>query len=985
MTVERTAYPRFNKNIGIKKLLKLYTPNLDEIKVSNKSAKGEMQVLNFSILLKSFQTLGYFPKINEIPTEIVKHLSIQFNISSEIIHTIPDRTISRYKSIIREYLNIKEYGASARRLIIESTYKSALVMNNPADLINVAIESLVKERFELPKFNTLDRLVRHIRALVNSKIYESVLKKLTIDRKNQLDNLLYIENHETYSKFNFLKKPPKRATIKHIKELEEIYKLLLSVGDIDILIKDILISKVKNFAAEARVLDASEMSNYSDAKKYTLLVSLIYMSKVRVRDNIVEMFLKSIRNIQNKGKKKLDKIREKNHLKTENLISVFSNILKTTNDNKNETILGKEIKKIIINNGGVNELLTDCDIVSSYNGNNYFPLLVDFYKSYRKAFFRIIELLEISTASQDQSLIIALNFLITNKDKRVKFLPNTLNLDFISLRWKSTVIVKENDKILLLRKHLEICIFYYIAFGLRTGDLCIETSEEFADYRKQLLPWNECEPLIDDFCAEINFKNNPVEFVEHLKTSLREKSVEVDKKYPDNGQVIIDEKGEPTLKKVTAKPILKSSVDLENKIHKYLPERDVIQILCNVEHWLNWTRHFGPLSGSNPKLENPIERYITIVFGYGCNLGPTQTSRHVKNSVTPHMLSFINRRHITAKKLDEANKDIINLYNKCSLPKLWGSDKIAAVDGTMFDLYKENLLSERHIRYGGDGGIAYHHLSGTYIALFSHFIPCGVWEAIYIIDGLLKNKSEIQPDTIHGDTQAQSTPVFALTYLLGIKLMPRIRNWKDLTLYRFDKTHEYKHIDSLFGDTINWKLIETHWNDMFQVILSIKAGKIMPSTLLRKLNNYSHKNKLYQVFRELGRVIRTIFLLNYISDIELRQQITANTNKMEAYNGFSKFFFFGGEGVISENDPDEQEKRIKYNDFISNAVILQNVVDMTRILKDFNEKGIEFSKSDIGALSPYITRHIKRFGDYNIDLKNLPNAVDITIKIPTKN
>ena len=123
----------------------------------------------------------------------------------------------------------------------------------------------------------------------------------------------------------------------------------------------------------------------------------------------------------------------------------------------------------------------------------------------------------------------------------------------------------------------------------------------------------------------------------------------------------------------------------------------------------------------------------------------------------------------------------------------------------------------------------------TYIALFSHFIPCGVWEAVYILDGLLKNSSNIQPDTIHADTQGQSTPVFALAYLLGIKLMPRIRNWQDLTLCRPDKQVRYDHIDELFTDVIDWKLIETHLPDMMRGILSIKAGKFTASTILRKL------------------------------------------------------------------------------------------------------------------------------------------------------
>src|SRR5687767_15891509 len=89
-------------------------------------------------------------------------------------------------------------------------------------------------------------------------------------------------------------------------------------------------------------------------------------------------------------------------------------------------------------------------------------------------------------------------------------------------------------------------------------------------------------------------------------------------------------------------------------------------------------------------------------------------------------------------------------------------------------------------------------ISDTYIALFSHFIACGVWEAVYILDGLLKNESALQPDTLHADTQGQSEPVFGLAYLLGIKLMPRIRNWRALTFYRPDKETQYRHIDSLF-------------------------------------------------------------------------------------------------------------------------------------------------------------------------------------------
>lgn len=94
-------------------------------------------------------------------------------------------------------------------------------------------------------------------------------------------------------------------------------------------------------------------------------------------------------------------------------------------------------------------------------------------------------------------------------------------------------------------------------------------------------------------------------------------------------------------------------------------------------------------------------------------------------------------------------------------------------------------------------------------------------------------------------------------------------------------------------------------------MLSIQDGRILPSTLLRKLGNYSRKNTLYQVFKAVGDVVRTIFLLNYISRLDLRAAITAEANKVEAYNGFCAWVAFGGDQVLAGVDADTFEKRIK--------------------------------------------------------------------------
>ena len=266
-----------------------------------------------------------------------------------------------------------------------------------------------------------------------------------------------------------------------------------------------------------------------------------------------------------------------------------------------------------------------------------------------------------------------------------------------------------------------------------------------------------------------------------------------------------------------------------------MPERHLLDILKNVQHWVGYTRHFGPPSGADPKLSDAVMRYIFTVFGYASELGASQTARHTTGPISRQILRRINDQHITAPKLEASLRDIIAEYTRFELPFLWGSGQAAIADGTHVALIRNNLLGEQHVRYGSFGGIAYHHISDTYIALFSHFIACGVWEAVYILDGLLKNHSALQPDTLYADTHGQAEPVFGLAALLGIKLLPRMRTWNDVTLYRVDPNTSYKHIDALFTQVVDWDVIERHWQDMMQVVLSIQAGRVLPSMLLQKL------------------------------------------------------------------------------------------------------------------------------------------------------
>ena len=105
----------------------------------------------------------------------------------------------------------------------------------------------------------------------------------------------------------------------------------------------------------------------------------------------------------------------------------------------------------------------------------------------------------------------------------------------------------------------------------------------------------------------------------------------------------------------------------------------------------------------------------------------------------------------------------------------------------------------------------------------------------------------------------------------------------------------------------------------------------------------------------------------------MRQEITANTNKVESYNGFAKWVSFGGD-VIAVNEPDEQQKRLRYNDLVASALILHNTVDMIRTLQRMKREGWKISDEEVSFLSPYQVAHVKRFGVYSLKLNRKPEA-----------
>jgi TnpA family transposase len=396
-----------------------------------------------------------------------------------------------------------------------------------------------------------------------------------------------------------------------------------------------------------------------------------------------------------------------------------------------------------------------------------------------------------------------------------------------------------------------------------------------------------------------------------------------------------------------------------------MPERSVLEAPSNTAHWVNWPRHFGLPAQLGSAIEDVRERYLIATFAYGCGLGATQAARHFGGAVTAEELSFVDRRHVDIANLRAGSADLQNLYAQFELTKLWGTGVSASADGTHVETLKNNLLAAHHFRYGKTGGIAYRHVSDNYIALFSRFIGCGIYEATYILDILHHSPKDMRPNQLHADTHGQSTHVFALAYLLGIELLPRIRSWQKLKLYHPGGSDRFESIEHLFSTPINWRRIEKHYPDFIRLALAIHSGRLAPSAVLARINSHSSRDPFSLALQELGCAVRTAFLLRWTSDERLRRDVHKGTTNIERSHQFTKYLNFGGEGgMMRTNNPADQEKAMLYNELVANAVALQTVADQTDALHELRRRGIDIPAEDLTHFSPYPTSKVKRFGEY---------------------
>jgi len=284
--IDRTAYPRFKRMIMTRELADSFTPSNEEIEWARDMTLSDPHLLALAVGLKSYQRLAYFPKLDEVPQVVVEHVREALRLPADVVAEVDaTRTAKRHREFIRTRLGVKYNAAKARILAEEAIRAAAQAKDNPADLINVALDMLIRQGCELPGYTTLDEATKTIRTQVNRGFFTATAARIGPAHRAGLERLMVVDPATRRSAFDALKAPP----LGRFKERLQYMLELDALGPAEVWLRGIPPGKVGHFAGEARVTDVADLSKMKDdAKRLTLLASLIHVLRTAARDEVTD-------------------------------------------------------------------------------------------------------------------------------------------------------------------------------------------------------------------------------------------------------------------------------------------------------------------------------------------------------------------------------------------------------------------------------------------------------------------------------------------------------------------------------------------------------------------------------------------------------------------------------------------------------------------------------------------------------------------------
>lgn len=801
--------------------------------------------------------------------------------------------------------------------------------------------------------------VQKAMTLGDKAVYTTLNAPLTPQQKSVLDTLL-VTTEKQISRLTWLLQPPGKINgknvLQHIDRLNAIDALALPDG----VERNVHQNRLLKLAREGRKISRRDLADFVSVRRYATMVCMLTEARATIIDEIIELHERILGSMFSRAKRqqaeRLQKMGKLIQQKLRQYVSGCQAILDARDAGEDplstiEHVLPWE---------DFAASLEETRLLARKNNFEPLHLITEKFSTLRKYSPRLLSALQLRATAVALPLSDALDTIREMYRKQLRKVLPSAPLDFIPESWGKRVIIPTG----IDRQYYEICAMNELKGALRAGDIWVRGSRRYKNFDDYLIPTHDFEKLLNHNQLNIPFETDCGAYLKSRMLLLASCLEEVNAMAVtgDPPDVEISDKGVKITPLDNCVPATISP--LADLIYSMLPHLKITEILDEVERWTAFTRHFT-------HLKNPLTRpednrlLLTTILADGINLGLTKMAESCPGT-TRSSLENMQAWYIRDETYSAALAELVNAQKARPLAALWWDGSTSFSDGQNFRVGSHGRYAGQvNLKYGQEPGVQFYtHISDQYSPFYTKVIS-RVRDSTHVLDGLLYHESDLEITEHYTDTAGFTEHVFALMHLLGFAFAPRIRDLHDKRLFIQGKAGKYSALQSIISTTpLNIKEIKTHWHEILRLATSIKQGTVTASLMLKKLASYPKQNGLAKALREIGRIERTLFMLDWFRDPALRRRIQSGLNKGEARNALGRAVFMHRLGEIRDRGLENQSYRASGLTLITAAITLWNTVYIENVINLLKRKGFQLNEQLLAHLSPLGWEHINLTGDY---------------------
>jgi TnpA family transposase len=944
--------------------------------------------LSFLVFLKYFQLEARFPlDKDEIPNTVLTYIANQLRIDEDEFkkYDFAGRTCVRHRNTIRNFFSFSEYSAKVDEIIYKNLGDFG-DWHNFDKLKTKFLEEYRKLKTEPPITNQLERLLK---AYINRKekeLFKDIDNSIPDTTKEHIDYLLKTLEENEYSDnslevtLNELKSDPGRIGLESIfKEIAKL-EIIRSIGVPSEIFSSVKQDILQNYKLRVASELISELRAHPNHIKYTYLSIFLHIRSRQITDNLVELLIQLIHKISSNAENRVVKEFVKDFKKVGGKFNILLRIAENSLQFPDETI------RNVIYPVAKEETLRD--LVAELKNNNgafkgkVFKIIKNSYsRHYRRMLPAVLGALEFKSNNlQHRPVIKALHLIKESYDTDITFfrMDQGLPIDGIMNATQKKGLLSEdnNGQIGVDKKEYEITVLQALRDKLRCKEIWVKGSDKFKNPELDLP--QDFERKRNHYYSSLNKPKDPDPFIEQLQGDLSDSLRNFNDRVNNNPHVRISSKngGKIILTPFEKQEDPKNIELLKQDVAQRWPMIDLLDILKEVDMQINFTEQIHTMA--DREIMDALsrrKRLLLVLFGLGTNTGLKRMSNASNGEFTYSNLRYIKRKYLNKDNLRNANIQVVNHIQKIRLNNIWGEGSTScASDSKKFGSWDQNLMTEWHLRYRGRGVMIYWHVEKKSTCVYSQLKSVSSSEVASMIEGILNHRTDFDLDKNYVDTHGQSEIAFAFSHLLNFSLMPRFKtiNKKKLYITNNSMKEELKNLTPILTRSIDWDLIKSQYDQMIKYSTALKIGTASAEAILKRFTRNSIQHPTYKALQELGKVIKTIFLSEYLSSKDMRIEINQGLNVVENWNSANGFIFYGKSGEISTNNLEDQEISVLCLHLLQNCLVYVNTLMIQRVLNttEWQEK---MGKEDFRALTPLIYNHINPYGRFELDLNKRLN------------